>query len=666
MKELLTPSRTFAAALLLGWGACATAQSLGTPVADVLLGQPLAMSVPARFASRDTADECVHADVFYGEKRVPDGHVRATVTGPDGQRRVRIESESPIDEPIVTVSLRAGCRNTITRNYTLLPEYPSETRLAALEARNLAAAPAAVPLRLASRAAPAAAPAPAPVVRRAPARPTVVAQAGEAKPQRPVRATRNSARRTAPAPHARLRLEPIDLEPQTMLRVTPSLAEPQGDAARRATAALLWQAINADPQELLRTSAMLEKLEADLAQMRKTNSQTRAELVALRQRLDRSEPWSGSARLLQFLALLVAAAAAAAGVLWWRTRQLPSATGPWYAGAAAAPDSAAEVAPQPMVEEVAPQPVAVPAPAFGAAAPVPATTVAAASLAPLQPAPGTIDFELPPAAARSRNAAEAALRVETLAATFEEVEFLSSLGLASDAMDVLKTYLQDSASPSPLAFFELMRLCDPVDDAAALAAARRRYGHTFGVEPPRLEQVTASLGLESLTPLSERVARAWACGEARALIEDTLFTVPTAAAPLTLQAGRDLLCLYQLAAALAQEGAAPADDAEGHPLAPWAHADDPTAAHLMAQAVADAQGGHHFALDVDLGAAPPALPEPVPLHEDVQPDLDPLLAVSLAAADRDRAARARAARRAAEEDAFSAAMASERIPVSRF
>jgi hypothetical protein len=270
MKELLTPSRTFAVALLLGWGGCAAAQSLGTPVAEVLLGQPLAMSVPARFASRDTADECVHADVFYGEKRVPDGHVRATVTGPDGQRRVRIESESPIDEPIVTVSLRAGCQNTITRNYTLLPEYPSETRLAALEARNLAAAGAMAPLRLATRTAPAAAPAPAPVVRRAPARPTVVAQDSEAQPQRPVRGTRSSARRTAPAAHARLRLEPIDLEPQAMLRVTSTLAEPQGDAARRATAALLWQAINADPQELLRTSAMLEKLEADLAQMRKT------------------------------------------------------------------------------------------------------------------------------------------------------------------------------------------------------------------------------------------------------------------------------------------------------------------------------------------------------------------------------------------------------------
>jgi hypothetical protein len=665
MKELLTPSRTFAVALLLGWGGCAAAQSLGTPVAEVLLGQPLAMSVPARFASRDTADECVHADVFYGEKRVPDGHVRATVTGPDGQRRVRIESESPIDEPIVTVSLRAGCQNTITRNYTLLPEYPSETRLAALEARNLAAAGAMAPLRLATRTAPAAAPAPAPVVRRAPARPTVVAQDSEAQPQRPVRGTRSSARRTAPAAHARLRLEPIDLEPQAMLRVTSTLAEPQGDAARRATAALLWQAINADPQELLRTSAMLEKLEADLAQMRKTNSQTRAELVALRQRLDRSEPGSGSAQLLQFLALLVAAAAAAAGVLWWRTRQLPGATGPWYAGSATAPDAAAEVAPQPMVEGVEPQPVAVPVRL--PVAQVPATVVAApAPLAPLQPAAGTIDFELPAPAARSRDAAEAALRVETLAATFEEVEFLSSLGLASDAMDVLKTYLQDSAGPSPLAFFELMRLCDPVEDAAALAAARRRYGHTFGVEPPRLEQVTASLGLESLTPLSERLTRAWACGEARTLIEDTLFTVPTADAPLTLQAGRDLLCLYQLAAALAQEGTAPAEQADGHALAPWAHADDTAAAHLMAQAVADAQGGHHFALDVDLGVAPPALPEPVPLHEDPQPDLDPLLAEFQAAAERDRAERERAARRAAEEDAFSAAMASERIPVSRF
>jgi hypothetical protein len=474
----------------------------------------------------------------------------------------------------------------------------------------------------------------------------VVAQAGEAKPQRAARPGRGSAHSSVAAARPRLKLEPIDLDPQTLLRVTPSLAEPQGDPARRATAALLWQAINADPQELLRTTVMLQKLEADLAQMRQTHQQTRAELLALRQRLDQSRPAAGSA-LLQFLALLAAAAAAAAGVLWYRTRQLPAASAAWYADGMAAAGPEASARTESLPEEAQPEPMA--------AAAAPPRELASAVTAPV----------LAPA----RSSAEAASRVETLAATFEEVEFLSSLGLASDAMDALKSYLQDSASPSPLAFFELMRLCDPVEDAAALAAARRRYGQAFGVEAPRLEQVTASLGLESLTALGSRITAAWGTDEALAIIEDALLKAPTADAPLTLQAGRDLLCLHALARALAEEAGPPAaaHAREEPALAPWAHADDAAAALALVQAAADAQGGRHFALDVDLGAAPPPLPGPGPALQEVgAPTLDPLLAELQAAAERAHAEREHAARQAAQEEAFSAAMASERIPVSRF
>jgi hypothetical protein len=255
------------------------------------------------------------------------------------------------------------------------------------------------------------------------------------------------------------------------------------------------------------------------------------------------------------------------------------------------------------------------------------------------------------------------LRVETLAATFEEVEFLASLGLASDAMDVLKGYLQDSRSPAPLAYFELMRLCDQEEDAHALASVRRRYAHAFGIEPPRLQEVTASLGVESLPELSARITRAWGTPEASRLIEESLFQVPPAGMPLTLQAGRDLICLHDLAMALVKDAGPQfaGNEADAHPLAPWAaHGDDPAAAHAAAQAVAEAQGGHRFALDVDLTAAPEPLPQTRQAPDELE--LAPLLAELKASAARQDAARAQAE----VEDAFSAAVASERMPVSRF
>ena len=137
MNNLLTPARILML-LLLGSGPAA-AQSLGAPAAEVWMGRPLELTVPARSRAGDPAGECVHADVFYGETRVSSDRVRATVLGADAPKRVRIQAMLPVNEPVVTVSVRAGCRNTITRNYTLLPEMPTETMVAALVARGIRA-----------------------------------------------------------------------------------------------------------------------------------------------------------------------------------------------------------------------------------------------------------------------------------------------------------------------------------------------------------------------------------------------------------------------------------------------------------------------------------------------------------------------------------------------
>lgn len=649
MKNLLTPSRTLALSILLGCGT-GQAQMLGTAVAEPLLGKPLQVTVPARFASGDAGDQCVHAEVFYGESRVRASDVRTTITGPADQRRVRVEADAPIDEPVVTVSLRAGCRNTVTRNYTLLPEYPSERLLAALETRTaLAARAAAAPLQLAASPAPAslsprrAAPRPVTVARAA----TTAADTVPARSPRTSRAFRNEAVAAGP----RLRLEPLERpEGQAVLRVSASLAEPNGDAARRAAAAMLWQAINADPQEVLRTTVLLQKLEQDLAQLRQNATQTRAEMAALRQRLDAAQPWYQSPVVAQVLALLLLAAASAGGVLWFRARQQRLAAPAWYAPSEAAPvtGSAAAVAELPAAEPetvvVAPdaaQPVDVPLPE----APVSVAT------APSAVHDGTIDFELAtpevqqPAA---RSAVDGMLRVETLAATFEEVEFLTSLGLAGDAMDLLKTYLQDSASPAPIAFLELMRLCDQAGDAMAVATIRRRYAQLYGVEVPRLPQVVAPTGVEAMPELSARIVAAWGRGEALDRIEQALFAVPTPGNPLTLQAGRDLLCLYDLSMTLLTDAAVPpaGHGAEAHPLAPWAQAEDAAPAPALADAAAPS------GLDVDLT-------QPAPLEAVRLPAVEGL--------DVAAAARAEAQRRAQEEEeAFDAAVASERVPASRY
>lgn len=633
MKDFLTPRRSLAVAILLGATASAGAQSLGAPRAELFIGRPLELTVPARLGGPDGREDCVHADVSYGDTRLPAGKVRTRITGPRDDRRVHVESDLPVDEPVVTVALRAGCSNTVTRSYTLLPDAPSEIVLAASAARAAGAvgAPAAPPK--AQRTAQRSQPRPLalkPVAERAPRE--AAPRVRVAKAQRPPDEARKP----------RLRLEMWEPEPQALLRVSSHLTEPTQDLAHRAGAALLWRAINADPQELLRTSANLQKLETDLAQLRATANQTRAEMAFLRQRLEAPRT-TGLAQAVQLLLVLLLAAASGAAYYWFRSsRNTRAAT--WYEPHREAPLPAA------LPEVSAPaaffqaQPEAMPV----ASVPVPAQA-AVAEPEPLAFEPPETPDDLHPAQRRT-------LRVEALAATFEEVEFLSSLGLWDDAKDALKTYLEDSTAPAPLAFFELMRLCVHTDDASALAAVRRRYLQVFGAEAPKFELLTAPLGLESQPELSTRITRAWGRPEAVDLIEQSLFTVPPPGKVLSLQAGRDLISLASLAGALADDAQA-ARASEEHELAPWVHGD------ASGQAIANAQAddGNGVALDLDLSVQVPpqaAAPEPEAqqLQEDVDLELEPLLAEFEAAVARDEAS----ARKEAEEvDAFSAAVAAE-------
>lgn len=643
MKSLLTPSRTLATSLLLGLATAAPAQSLGDARAEAWIGQPLLVTVPAGLEAGGRED-CVHADVFYGDNRVSASQVRASLVGQGSARRVRIEADPPVDEPVVTVSLRAGCANTMTRSYTLLPELPSAAMLAAA---NVPQAPFQAGSRaLATR-----------VAGAAPARAMRVSDS-VALPPRPIARSiikvRQPRPNAAPAGGPRLRLENWEPDPQTMLRVSSYLASPVQEGQARATAALLWQAINAGPEQILRTSANLQQLENELAQLRQTAGQTHNEMLALRRELDAPPAFGLPARAAQVLALLLALVAATAAFLWFRSTR--GGPGQWSGAPIDSVLEGLSAAPQPTPVDV---PLAPPAPMERAATPLPVGDSAPRSPVAV-PGPAAVPA---PASAPARPSMQVRapsatmMRVETLSATFEEVDFLASLGLWNDAMDILKTYLEDSAAPAPLAYYELMRLCVHTDDAASLVQVRKRYAQVFGVESPKFEAINAPLGVEAFPELSNRISGAWGTPEALDFIELSLFTVAPTGKAFSLQAGRDLLFLHDLAMVLARDSGAVAgadDDLEG--LAPWARSDDPEQVRLAAQASADTTGGHRFGLDLDLNVAtaddsvlsPLELVPPAPAKPAATTGSDDPFATGLAPL-------------ADDYDPFSAAVASERI-----
>ncbi len=104
------------------------ALTLGRVRGAALVGRPLDVSIAAQLAPEEAAGTlCVEADVFHADTRQDSSRVRVAVEPGAGQTaNIRVTSSVPIDEPMVTIYLKAGCEQKITRRYVLLADVASE------------------------------------------------------------------------------------------------------------------------------------------------------------------------------------------------------------------------------------------------------------------------------------------------------------------------------------------------------------------------------------------------------------------------------------------------------------------------------------------------------------------------------------------------------------
>jgi hypothetical protein len=105
------------------------AMSLGRSRGAAIVGRPLDMSVLVSVDPQDATAEanCFSAEVFYGDTRVNGQNVSITPlrTSPT-ELTVRVRANTPVDEPFVTLYMRATCGQNLSRKYVLLSDYPSE------------------------------------------------------------------------------------------------------------------------------------------------------------------------------------------------------------------------------------------------------------------------------------------------------------------------------------------------------------------------------------------------------------------------------------------------------------------------------------------------------------------------------------------------------------
>ncbi|KQO20233.1 hypothetical protein ASF16_07905 [Acidovorax sp. Leaf78] len=328
----------------------AGALSLGGSRGTVVLGAPLDVSFDVQpDPGADVASSCVSAQVKAGDTPIGDARVRITPL-PEMRGRspaVRVQASVAIDEPVLTVTLSAGCSSKITRTYTFLSELPatvarstspvdvarlssaplsSSDAARAAAGANAAAAPGAgtAAQRASAGSAPDAAPnttlnaapnaaAGTPPTRAAAAsRPVAPRAAANPAPARSVPSRQPAAAAPKAAERSRLVVEPLDLwlDRPVALRTSPELLVTPSDqpSAQRAQAAAVWKALNAQPEDINQDADRLKAVEADMAALRAQASRDRASAAQVQQQLEQAQEERFPAMVVYVLGGLLAAA----------------------------------------------------------------------------------------------------------------------------------------------------------------------------------------------------------------------------------------------------------------------------------------------------------------------------------------------------------------------
>jgi pilus assembly protein FimV len=580
------------AALMLCAVASSSALTLGRARGAALLGQPFEMQVPVVLAAdEDGSALCFSADVYYGESHQEAFKVAVkTELNTTGQpTQLRISAKAPIDEPVVTVYVRAACGTTTSRRYVLLADLA--TTLAPVTP-NLASSPA---LRLPSGGA-------APRAAAAASTATVdAASANAAKPDAravapapataPVRKARSSppvvdGPQAAPARgsrKSRLKLAPLDLSQdwEPALKSSPELlALPVEDTERRLAAAAVWKTLNLTPEEVLHDAKRLQDLERNVSKLSELATQNQRQTQELIARLESSEAQRYANPLVYALAAALGVLVAALIWMWRRLRQVSDA--PWWNaqnptdGPAAhdtrAADSASRASKSGEAPELPPVVVApTPEPKSQPAAPLHLGSVdldlnlddlapppAASATVPAVPAVPTATERraTPRDFSGSMSTPLRAINTQEVLDIRQQAEFFMTLGQYDDAISLLEAHIVENPRSNPLVYLDLLKALHTLSRKVTFDHYRNAFNSVFTGQVPVYTQFNQSgAGLEAYPELCDQIASLWPTPAAIDFIETYLVRDPAGAIDLRLdlEAFRDLLLLHAIAGRLGAE-----------------------------------------------------------------------------------------------------------------
>lgn len=570
----MKPPRRFVLTLLGLAALCvamdSAALTLGRAKGAVFLGQSLSLVVAVQVeAGENPSTQCFEADVFYGDTRQDAGRVTVSSTlQPNSQSaQVVIASQAPVDEPVVTLYLRAGCENKASRRYVMLAEVAPT---AAPPAMSASAAPGTLPVgpqaRVSDRAA-------VRTPRKVAVAPSSDAVASEPLP--PPRSQPAAAAKPAPTGErrARLKLAPLDLtqERDPSLKLSGTLAAEEGeDLQKRARAAALWRSLNATPEDAQEAENRRRALETDLKGLHAITAKNRQLLDDMTQRLGEAEAGRYSNPLVYGLlaglvlcALLIAFVwnrmprGGLSGAPWWRDEGVGDAFDSAYAARSGTAKKNAAVLTTlqppgataivdidlPVDEPVAP------------GHPQPQLTKLSKDTEQAVPnqvasrAAGHVDFghSMSATLLRSVNSKE-------MLDVRQQAEFFLTLGQHDEAVALLRDSVEACADANPLVFLELLKVLHTLGRKADFDHYRTAFNAIFNGHVPAYATFNESgSGLEAYPQVCQRIVASWPTEEAVSYIENSLVRTrrESGGQDFDLEAFRDLLMLHGVASRIA-------------------------------------------------------------------------------------------------------------------
>lgn len=593
----------------LAWGGVllfaalgSAATTLGRAQGSFFVGQALDLRVQLQSeGDADSLSGCVDAEVYYGDAQVDPARVsvklESAVAGATQAHAVRVLSSVLINEPLVTVNLHVGCQQKSSRRYVLFPDVSSNvvepaqrvpTMAAALNRARPTVGDTAFPAQASVH--PVAPTAAAPSIdksrRLLEAAGAAPAARGAARtvPAQPLATLPRPPRAVKLAGKARLKLDPLDLliERDPVLRASSELlAPPQEDPQKRAEASLLWRALNASPQDLMRDEAAAQRVENDLKSLYAVTAENQKGLIDLVATVQRAQSERYVNGLVYSLATLCLVSLVA---LVWAWRRLRAARAPsWMHGLEAGDSLLVELVQAPPVVRTGHTPLTEAASAPVAMADAPMDEPSAERAPKAAPASLTeLDFDLDLMALSSHQPVQSAPSVvhaatahtahtahtperdfsvsvssglraidsEELVDVRQQADFFVSVGQHQKAIDVLTTRIAQVGESSPLVCLDLLRIYHALGRQSEFEFMRTEFDNWFTGRVPEFHAFSdEGHGLDHYPLVMDRIVAMWPDPSVLEYIENCLYHHSTHMEDphFDLLAYRELLLLHGVA-----------------------------------------------------------------------------------------------------------------------